>query len=207
MRDENQRRATPRLEREEEIDDLAAGLAVEIAGRLIGEQEARARDERAGERHTLLLATGELCRKMRHAMREPDLAEQLCGALEGIRLTAKLQRQRDVLLRRHGRHEMEGLEDNADAGAAREGERILAHGGEIVPGNHDASGSRLLEPRHDHEERGLARSARPHDGDRITSSNGKAQITQDGDLAGAAREREIDIRQLDDGLGNDGEAP
>src|SRR5699024_110237 len=155
-----------RLQGEQEVYDLAAGLAVEISGQLVGEQEPRPRDERAGERNALLLAARELGGEMCDTMRETDLAEQFGGALEGIGLAAELQRQGDVLQRRHGRHEMEGLEDDADAGAARERERVLAHGGEIVTGDFDAPGRRLLETGHNHKKRCLARSTGPDDGDR-----------------------------------------
>ena len=48
------------------------------------------------------------------AMGQADLGEQRGGRLEGIRPAGELQRQRDVLKRRHGRDQMEGLEDDAD---------------------------------------------------------------------------------------------
>src|SRR5919108_2937532 len=37
--DEEQRRATLGLQREHQVDDVTAGLAVEVAGRLVGQQE------------------------------------------------------------------------------------------------------------------------------------------------------------------------
>ena len=44
----------------EQRDDLVGGAAVERAGRLVGEQQARAVDERARDRHALALAAREL---------------------------------------------------------------------------------------------------------------------------------------------------
>ncbi len=41
-------------------EDLGARLRVEVAGRLVGEDDGRPRDQRAGDRDALLLATGEL---------------------------------------------------------------------------------------------------------------------------------------------------
>jgi hypothetical protein len=69
------------------------------------------------------------------------------------------------------------------------------------------SGCRALQAGHDHEQRGFARPAGSDDGDRIACGDRKAQIAQDGDLAGTAGEGKIDIRQLDDGFGNDDGAP
>ena len=48
-------------------DDLAGGGGVEVAGRLVGEQHARAVDERAGDRDALLLAAGEVAGHARAA--------------------------------------------------------------------------------------------------------------------------------------------
>ena len=44
--------------------DLAAGAQVERAGRLVGEQQLGLADQRAGDRHALLLAARELRRAM-----------------------------------------------------------------------------------------------------------------------------------------------
>src|SRR6267143_6610874 len=44
----------------EELHDLGAGNRVEIAGRFVGEDDERVVDERAGNGHALLLATGKL---------------------------------------------------------------------------------------------------------------------------------------------------
>ena len=44
------------VELAEEVENLLSRLRVEVAGRLIGDQEGAAVDERAGDRHALLLA-------------------------------------------------------------------------------------------------------------------------------------------------------
>ena len=66
---------------------------------------------------------------------EADLVEQRAGRLEGVGLAGELQRQGHVLQRRHGRHEVERLEDDADVGAAHERQRVLAELHEIVTGD------------------------------------------------------------------------
>ena len=69
VRDENQCRLPAPLQAEQQIDHLLAGLAVEVAGRLVGQDDLRARAERAGDGHALLLAARELRREMIGAMR------------------------------------------------------------------------------------------------------------------------------------------
>ena len=62
-------------------EDLAAGGRVEVAGRLVGEHHARARDERAGDGDALLLAAGELGRAVGEAVAEADRLDQLLEPL------------------------------------------------------------------------------------------------------------------------------
>ncbi len=51
---------------------LSAGRVVEIAGRLVGEQDLRVVGERADDRDALLLAAGEPRRAVAEARGEPD---------------------------------------------------------------------------------------------------------------------------------------
>ena len=76
VRDEHQGRLAPALQAEQQVDDLLAGLAVEVAGRLVGQDDLRARAQGAGDGDALLLAAGELRREMIGAMRQPHLGEQ-----------------------------------------------------------------------------------------------------------------------------------
>ena len=70
MGDQNQRGAALGVAGEQQIDDLPAGGLVEIAGRLVGDQDRRAGRQRAGERHALLLAARQLGRIMAAAARQ-----------------------------------------------------------------------------------------------------------------------------------------
>ena len=80
MRDEHDRRARLAVERLEQLDDARAGLAVEVARRLVGEEEARRVAERARDGDALLLAARELVGKWCAPVAEPDAGEQLAGA-------------------------------------------------------------------------------------------------------------------------------
>ena len=80
------------------VEDLAAGARVEVAGRLVGEHDRRPRDERAGDRHALLLAAGELGRAVAEALREADLVGQLAHPLAVGLDAGEREREHDVLL-------------------------------------------------------------------------------------------------------------
>src|SRR6266540_371185 len=60
VRDEHDRRLAPAVDVDQEIDDLVAGPRVEIAGRLVGEQDRGLVRERPGDRDALLFAAREL---------------------------------------------------------------------------------------------------------------------------------------------------
>ena len=82
--DERERRAAPRGQLEHQVHDRPAGRLVEIAGRLVGDQQRGIGRKRAGERDALLLAAGKLGGIVAEPVGEPDLLEFLAGAGEGV---------------------------------------------------------------------------------------------------------------------------
>ena len=72
MGDQHQGRAVGARQLEQQVHDLLAGGAVEIAGRLVGQQQLRPADEGARHRHPLLLAARKLGRIVAEAMAEAD---------------------------------------------------------------------------------------------------------------------------------------
>ena len=60
VRDDHQRALVAAADVDEQFDDLLAGGAVEVAGRLVGQQHRRVVGERAGDRDALLFAAREL---------------------------------------------------------------------------------------------------------------------------------------------------
>ena len=72
-------------------------------------------------------------------MREADLGKRRARACEGVVAVEELERQRHVLERRHGRHEVEGLEHDADIGGAEPGEPVLVEAGIVGAGDPHAA--------------------------------------------------------------------
>ena len=63
----------------EHRQDLGPGAGVEIAGRLIGEDQARSAGQAAGDRHTLHLAAGQLHRGVAETLAETEAGGQRCA--------------------------------------------------------------------------------------------------------------------------------
>jgi hypothetical protein len=76
VRGDDHRRAVVGSQVPEQVDDLAAGGGIEIAGRLVGEHDARLDRERARDRDPLPLASGQVPRQVVGARSQPDLVEQ-----------------------------------------------------------------------------------------------------------------------------------
>ena len=72
MRDHNDRLAVFAVQRLEQVQDLVAGLAVEVTGGLVAEQQGRIGDNRARDAYALLLPAGKLAREMSRALHQPD---------------------------------------------------------------------------------------------------------------------------------------
>src|SRR5438094_10019407 len=66
-----------RAQSAKQLDDFLARVRIEIAGRLIGQNQIRLVDERPGDGHTLLFAAGKLVRPVVHALAQTDAFEQL----------------------------------------------------------------------------------------------------------------------------------
>ena len=79
--------------------DLQAGLGVQVAGGLVGQNDRRAVDQRPGNGHALALAAGELIGLVVHARLKADVGQRFLGPLDarGGRRAVIDQRQLDVV--------------------------------------------------------------------------------------------------------------
>src|SRR5688500_13314011 len=132
VRDEHDRRARFPVERLQQIENPDSRGRVEIAGRLVGEEDARRVRKRARDGNALLLSARELHREVMPTLCKANPLEQLIGACACAFGAAKLQWNLDVLPGRERRYQLEALEHEADLLAAELGPRVLTHLGEIV---------------------------------------------------------------------------
>ncbi len=104
------------VERRQQVEDLVAGLAVEVAGGLVGQQQRRVGDDGAGDADALLLAARELARIVFGAVGQAHDVEGDGHPLLalGLRQVGEQQRQLDVALGGQHRQQVVELEDEAD---------------------------------------------------------------------------------------------
>ena len=170
----------------EDADDLLGRVRVEVAGRLVGEQDGRIGDQGAGDRHALLLAAGELRGVVVLAAGEADPLERGAGAAGAFaRREAEVaveQRQLDVLGRPRPRQQVEALEDEADLGVADLGPLVAVEPRDVDAVEPVAARGRPVEAADDVHQRRLARAGRAHDGHELAARDRQADPLERGDL-------------------------
>ena len=106
------------------------------------------------------------------------------------------ERERDVLLRRQRRNEVEGLEHEADAVSANLAERVLVQAAEISTSPRWTLPERgAIEAGGTVEERALAGPRRPHHGGERPTSQSQGDVAQSRDTVAAAAVHLADRRQ------------
>ena len=184
----------------QEREHLARGSRVEIAGRLVGEDDRRAGRQGAGDRHALLLTAGELTRTVRQPVAESEDGHQVIDPRAGLAVdtaAGEVEGQGDVLGRGQGRDQIEGLEDEADLLPAHPRAPVVIEGAQIGPSEDDLTGGCVVEAGRDIQQGRLARAGRPHDGGEGAAVDIEGDPVERADLTISSGH----VAQAHDGLG------
>jgi len=183
VRDHDDGHAEVRLNFAEELEDLLAVDAVEVAGGLIGEKDCRAIDQGAGDGAALLFAAGEFGGAVAAACAEADVVESgsdAGGALGALDF-GKTQRKLDIFLEGHAGEEIERLEDHTDGVAAVAGEFHRVDGSEVAAADVDGAGGGAIEAGQEIEEGGLAGAGAAEKSDKFAGADFERDVVDGGD--------------------------
>lgn len=178
--DQDQRRAAFLVQIEQQVADALAGVAVEVAGRLVGEQHVRLGGEGAGDGYPLLFATGELARRMVQALPEPDALEQFGRSLAGIPAAIQLQGQHHVLQGIEAVEQLERLEDEAHMLGADSGALVFVQCAQAATGQGDLTAAGQVETGQQAEQGGFSGAGTADDGQAVAFVQFQAEFVQDG---------------------------
>ena len=172
---------------EQELPDLPSARAIEVAGRLIGEEQHWLQHQRPSDGDALPFPAGQLGGPMLQPLAEADALQQLARErleLGRVPLTDQCGNE-DVF--QHGalRQEVMVLKDETDVPVAVVGEAAFAEGERILAVEPHGAGSRPVERAEDVQQRALARAGRPHDGEGVAALHLQADAAQHGQRAGA----------------------
>ena len=171
-------------------------LLIQIARRLIGKEEGRLGNERARQRHALLLAARQLRGIMMKPRAKTHPFQKLARAVIGIVLPQKFQNKRRVFKRRHGRNQMKSLKDDSDIPAPKDRARVLREFGKILTQSPHRAAIRDLQACREHQKRAFSRSRRPHNRNRFSRSDAQSHPLQNMNLAPNAGQAEMHIIKL-----------
>jgi hypothetical protein len=121
-----------------EIEYLFGILAVEVAGRLVREQQPRFHRQRSRNRYPLLLTARQLVRKMVRSIGERHRLQELVGAGsgDGRTLAGDSQRQGDVVSRVEFIEKVMVLKDESDIPVAQVGTGLSVEKLDIIAVEH-----------------------------------------------------------------------
>ena len=166
----------------QQAEHVVAGTRVETAGRLVGEDQSRAVGQRACDGDLLLLAAGETPCAGPPAILQADQLEQVARALAALlELDARERHgECDVVLDRHRRDEVEGLEDGAHALEAVVRELTVGHLAEREARAIDMAAGRPVEAAHERQQRALAAARRADDGYELARADVEGHVLERG---------------------------
>ncbi len=157
------------VELAQQAHDLFAAMAVERAGRLVGENDGAAVHQRARDRDALLLAAGKLARPMLQPVAQAERGQDFVGAGDalGMRHPGVDRRHFDVFRRRRGRQQIVLLEDEAEGLAPQVGARVAVELGDFAAVEAIGAAGRPVEQADEIHQGRLAGTGSAHDGDEL----------------------------------------
>jgi hypothetical protein len=186
VRDQNPGCALPLDHVAQERQHRRRAVRVEIAGRLVGEDQCRAMHQRARDRDPLQLASRELARPAAGALGEADCREHLAHPLvdHATGLPLQRERQRDILADGEIRQHVEGLEHEPHPPPAQQRQGVVVERGKVdaVDANRPAIGP--VKPRRKVEQGGLPHSRLAHDGHVVAGGELERDVGENGARGG-----------------------
>ena len=149
--------------------DLQARATIQVASRLVCQQERWVVDQSAGNGNPLLLATGKLRRHVMSTRSQTDQFERLASAAELLlaRVSGVQQWQHNVLERGCTWEQIEALKDETDAPVAYIGQFVGRHSADSFAREPILAARRTIQAANEVHERGLTGTGRSHDSHKL----------------------------------------
>lgn len=165
--------------------DLLAGVGVQVAGRLVGQQDGRVDRQRPRDCDALALASRKLVGQMIHPMRELHQVQQVLHSRLDLvpGPAAQMQGNRDVLQAGERWQEIEELKNETDLVAAYARQRIVGEAAEARAVDRDLAGGGMIEAADQVEQRRFPRAGRAHDANHLPEADFEIDARERGDAA------------------------
>lgn len=163
----------------EQPEDVDGELRIEVARRLVGQDERWLADDGARHGDALLFAAAEHLRPIVAATCEPDALERLAdtSADEPMRQPHHLEGDGDVVEHGPAGDELEVLEDEPDV-PAQSRDRVVGEPGDVATQEQDASIVDTLGSMHEPQQGALAGARRPRDEHELAALDRERHATE-----------------------------
>ena len=184
MRDHDDGFAVLAVERLEQIQNFIARLAIQVARRLVAQQESRIGDDGAGDADPLLFAAGKGARIMLGAMGQANHRQgglDMLGAL-GFGKVGEQQGQFHIPFRVQDRHQVVKLKNKAHMPRAPLRQLTVGKMVNALAAHRHGTLRGPVQTADQIKQGAFARSRRPHQGEKLAGRNLQIQVGQHMDV-------------------------
>ncbi len=169
----------------EQRQDFTAGDRVERTGRLVGQNQARLRDEGTGDGHALLFTTAQHGRQGADTVRHSEAVKHGVGQGEGLLRRHALMTERlgDVVTSVEVGQEVAFLEDERDRLLTQFNQFLTGQSGHVLARQTDRAGAGFHQTAKALHEGGFSRTRRADHGDGLAGLHVDVKTTQRHDVA------------------------
>ena len=187
---------------EKRVQHALAGRVIEVAGRLVAEQDLGVVGKRSGERDALLLASRKARRPVPGARRKADLIEERGRLFPRLsaRHCGNHLRQHDIFERREFRQQMMELVDEADGGAPQQSPPLVVETGAIFTADKYRAAVRTLQEAGDMEHRRFPSTGRAYQCHNLSGPQDEVDSLQHHQLGCGLLEDAANLAQLERSL-------
>src|SRR5215212_12075979 len=170
MRHHDERKVFGTFQIDQGVDDICRGSAVQVARRFIRKQNLCGIGQRTCDAYALLLPTGELVRQVLGFLFQTDQRKQFGGAGAAFVWQSTIQQHRKLYVLAGGQDgkKIMSLKDKSQLLTAQGSQLFLVVVPQVVVIEQHLTRSRLIQATQQIQQRGLAATARPHDGNKLS---------------------------------------
>ena len=163
------------------VEHHRRGRGIEVAGRLVGQQQRRPVEQRAAERDALAFAPRQGAYVARLVAGQPDPRQQIGRAQAGIDKgdAGGARRHQHVLDHGEFGQQVEGLEDEAERARARQRARVATQIVEALAAQGDGAAVGAIEQAQAVQQRAFAGARSAADRHRLASGDSQIEVAQD----------------------------
>ena len=188
----------------QDAQHFLAGVRVQRAGRLVGQDDLAAVHQRPRDADALLLAARQLAGAVIGTVAQAQAPEQFAGALVARAPLAGVDRRHFHVARRaQVRQQVVALEDEAEVLAAQFGQLVGVEFAGAAPAHAVVAAGGAVQAAQDIHQRGLARAGRANDGHHLAGLDGQVDVLEHRDGLLTRRELPAHARQGNQGTAHD----